>query len=146
MGTIRYDNRFAPVYLVSFEGTPSRDDFIGYLDYLSAILARGERYAVIVDASSASGLPSELRKLQTAWIRINQRAIRNLCIGTSFVIVRSFIRRILSLMLMGQPLPAPTFTTDTLPSAVMWTVERLQISEVPLPLGLMHHTAVSRSA
>jgi hypothetical protein len=124
---IRYDDASWPIILVQFEGQVTDHEFADYLERLTTVFRRRERFTVILDASRAQLTPFSHRHMQANWLRTYKTAIAELNAGTAFVFTSAMFRVVLSGVFMLQPLPSPHTICATLADAVQWSADQLGI-------------------
>jgi hypothetical protein len=141
---IRIRTEFWPVALVTYVGQPDAPMFDDYLHTMSGWLARREPYALVFDASEAGLVTAGLRRRQARWMHENQAALRQFNLGAAFVFTSPMVRAVYQAILWLQPVPCPQAVFQSLGDAVLWTGERLQQANIPLPVGLMQAGVSSR--
>ncbi len=116
------------VKVVEFVGVLDDAAFRSYLREYDALLARRERYAVVVDASRSGVIDSAQRKLQAEWMQQHDRELRLFCAGVAFVITNPLVRGALTAITWLSPLPMPSTVVDRRDAALAWCRERLSAS------------------
>lgn len=125
MPGITVDPSRAPLLFVRFDGVVDDEAFARYLEQVRAFVARGVRYAVVLDATTAGVPTASQRRLQTDQMRNDFTRIQSLCVGGAFVIPSPLVRGGLTAMLWVQPLPFPHKLVADLPSAEAWCQTQL---------------------
>lgn len=125
MGSIVVDSSRAPLLLVRFDGAVDDDAFRGYLQELTAWLDRGQRYAIVLDARTASPPPAHQRRMQADMIKAEAKRLKQLCVGGAFVIPSPLVRGALTAILWIQPLPWEHTVVADLEAAEAWARNRL---------------------
>ncbi len=123
---VRIDETAWPMVIVHFDGTPTDEEFAGYLRHFDGVLARQEAYAVIFDASVSSMAPFAQRRQQADWLKRNHDGIKRYCRGAAFVLPSMAMRAVLSTIFLLAPLPVPRQICATLDEAMAWTHRRLK--------------------
>jgi hypothetical protein len=113
------------VKIVEFVGVLDDAAFRSYLHENDALLARRERYAIVVDASRSGVIDSAQRKLQAEWMLQHERELRLFCAGIAFVITNPLVRGALTAITWLSPLPMPSIVVDRRESAISWCRQRL---------------------
>jgi hypothetical protein len=113
------------VKVVEFVGTLDDAAFRAYLADNDALLARRERYAIVVDATRAGVIDSAQRKLQSEWMLQHDRDLRTFCAGIAFVITNPLVRGALTAISWLSPMPMPSTVVEKREAAVVWCRERL---------------------
>jgi hypothetical protein len=116
------------VKVVEFVGALDDTEFRAYLRGNEGLLARRERYALVVDASRAATIDSAQRKLQAEWMLQHDRELRTFCVGIAFVITNPLVRGALTAISWLSPMPMPTTVTERREPAVAWCRARLSSS------------------
>lgn len=130
-GRIVIDEREAPLYVVSFDGVTTDDQFRNYLDHVLCITKRGERHAMVYDATHAGWIPPSQRKLQADWMREHDKLNRDTTAGLSFVLPSPLLRGVLTAILWLQPMPCPHSIVSTLDEGLSWCRARLRDRPAP---------------
>ncbi len=132
MPSYRVDTSRPPLLRVHFDGVVDDDAFQRYIDELKAWVDRGERYAMLVDATSAGVPGSAQRRMQTDFMESYQQKLKRLCVGAAFVIPAPLVRGALIAMLWVQPLPFPHKVVADVAAADAWCLQQLNGAGPPL--------------
>jgi len=120
------DGRAWPLLRITFHGPLNDAQFRAYLREYERYLARGERFVVLIDATQADRPDIGQRKLQAAWMRKHYRTLRNLNMGTGFVMPKLLIRMALRSILLLQRSPSPYSVFDRVDDAETWCHAQLE--------------------
>ena len=117
------DESSFPIVRIGFTGSKSTDqNFQSYLDQTKACYSYNARkpLAIIFDASKASVPGLSHQKMQANWLKENEGLMKNLCVGTAYIIPNAAIRGILKMIFsfQKQPVPYKIFETET--EALTW--------------------------
>ncbi|WP_375766799.1 hypothetical protein NR798_34650 [Archangium gephyra] len=135
---ITFDDSQWPLLSVTFTGTLSAQEFDDYLSKMTASLSRGEKYLSLLDTRGLSSAPGmEQRQLLVAWVRRNEPALRQLLLGSAFVITSPFIRLAMNIMCQLKPMPSPYTIVGDLKVARAWTAERFRAGGLVPPASLL---------
>ena len=91
-GSYAVDASRFPKVQVRFVGALTDEAFRAYLNEYGALLARGERYGIVFDATQADRPTAVQRRMQSEWIHANEPVLRRLCVGGAFAISSSLVR------------------------------------------------------
>ena len=125
MGSITVDTSRAPLLLVRFDGAVDDDGFRAYLQQLTSWLDRGERYAIVLDARTATPPQAAQRRMQADMMKAEHVRLGKLCVGGAFVIPSPLVRGALTAILWIQPLPWEHTVVADLTTAEAWARNRL---------------------
>jgi hypothetical protein len=125
------DESHRPLLLVRFVGNVSEADFRGYIDAMTANLARREKTVVIIDSRSAQPPSAASRKLQADWMAAYEAELRAHTIGLAMVMSQPIHRAVLTALLWVRPLPCPHTVVPTMFEAVDWARARFREAGVP---------------
>jgi hypothetical protein len=124
---IQWDDSQWPLLVVRFLGVPTTPQVEANLARQTAILERGERHAILYDASGMTGVgPAEQRHLQAAWLKQHDARLRELVLGVAFVIHSPVVRLAVSIVMHLRPMPSPYVMAATQGEAVAWAADRLE--------------------
>jgi hypothetical protein len=121
------DDTHWPILVVHFNGIADDQEFISFLNHLTAMLSRGERHAVVLNASGAQYTPIAHHRLQAEWLRAHRAELAEQCAGTAFVFTSRLFRVVMTGVFMLQPLPAPVGVFRSLGEGVSWAAAQLGI-------------------
>jgi len=121
---IEIDESEWPVIVVRWRGRPSDASLVAGLARMDGWLARGERFAMIVDTSGGEGLTPEQRRMLLAHMK------RNIELNTKSLVQAFVANDLLSRslywgvqLLMPSPFPSKVFRE--LDAARAWAIETL---------------------
>jgi hypothetical protein len=118
--SVTFDDSRWPLRIVRFVGTPTPRQYEHYLERVTASLRRRERYLSVIDLTRG-GLPTpEQRQRQILWMQEHEGLIREVLLGTAFIVTSPIIRLSLSAVLHFKPLPVPYVITAKEVEAVGW--------------------------
>jgi len=123
---IAVDDTQWPLLTVRFVGEPTTPQVEEYLERMTAMLERGEKYVVLYDArrTTATG-PAEQRQMQAAWIGRHEARLKELQLGKAFLFTSPLVRLSIGVVFHLKPPPTPYFMTGHMDSALSWLCERL---------------------
>jgi hypothetical protein len=126
-GEILLDDALWPLLIVRFVGVPTTSQVASYLERMTAYMERGERNVTLIDSTRVSGMvPAEQRNLQAAWMKKHAARMRELNLGTAFVITSPLVRLAVSVIFHLQPMASPYIITGTLGEAAEWAAVQLE--------------------
>jgi hypothetical protein len=121
---IEIDESEWPVVVVRWQGRPSDSSLVAGLARMDGLLARGERFAMVVDTRGGEGLTPEQRKMLLAHMK------RNVELNTKFLVQAFVANDLLSRslywgvqLLMPSPFPSKVF--GDFGAARAWAIEVL---------------------
>ncbi len=128
MECITVDVSFMPIFMVHYGGLVSDEAFKDYLAQVERTLyAADARPRVIIhDARAAGHNPPTQRKLQAEWLKKHDARLREITLGSVFVIDSALVRGILTAILWLQPLAMPHEVCGTVEEALDWSAKRLK--------------------
>ena len=115
-----------PKVRVRFVGVLTDDAFRAYLAEYGAILAKGERYGIVFDATQAGRPTAVQRRMQSEWIQANDALLRKLCVGGAFAISSALVRGAMQAILWVSPLPFEHVVVEKVADADVWLDARLK--------------------
>jgi hypothetical protein len=130
---IQVDESQWPLVRFTSRGTADEGNFDTYLRSYDRVLAHGQRYVAIFDASEAKPLEVGQMKAQAAWIRANAQRLIELNLGIAFVIPSPMIRGVLKAVLWLQPLPQPYTVVGSYDDAYRWVETKARLGDIYLP-------------
>ncbi len=128
------------VFLVTISGSPSPDEFDGFLDditqWLSAIRTTGERISLIVDPSQLTRFDAHMRRSYGQW-RGEQRAlIRETCSKAAYVTHDAMWRGIMTAVFWFAKPAIPVELCASRELALDWLRAGADAPSDPAPGGL----------
>ncbi len=135
MGRSHIDMSFMPIFMVVHEGQLTDQEFADYLAETERSLYGPEsrKRVLIQDARNAGQSPPTQRKMQAEWLKKHEARLRNIALGTAFVIDSALVRGILTAILWLQPLPMPHEVCGTIEEALDWADKRLKENNIEAP-------------
>lgn len=118
------------MYVVTFSGEVTDEQFRAYLSALSALMARGGVRALVYDARLAAPAPASQRRMQAEWMKLNDAAVRRSTAGIAFVVPSALVRGALTAIFWLQPLACPHLVTASFEEAFRWA--RGKLASAPL--------------
>jgi hypothetical protein len=115
-----YDDSRAPLVVVTSTGESSNEDYDAYLERLTALVRRRQRYAIVFDARRSARPTPRQRQKQADWMQANSSAIRSYNVGIAFVIDSAIVRGALTAILWLQETPSPHKVFASLDGAEQW--------------------------
>lgn len=112
--------------VLTFPGPVSDAQFQTYLDRMSALLDRGERYALVMDATRAGTTPAVQHKMQAEWIEETRSELERRSLGTAFVITSGLVRGILTAILWLTDMPGDHIVVGSRAEAERWARGKLR--------------------
>lgn len=115
-----------PLLRIVYDGDGTEDEMRAYFDAYDRVLARRQRYALLLDASRAAVPSPTLRRLKAGFLRDRAGVLGALCLGGAYVITSPAIRGAMSAIFWLQPLPYAHVVVGTLAEGERWCHERLK--------------------
>jgi hypothetical protein len=109
-------------------------DYVAYFARFEAmVLARGHRFASLVDGSSATEAPTPAQRKMIAEWQQRQLALGSaLNVGVAMVLPSRVVRGALTALHWLFPPPTPTVALATFDEGYEWCIGRLEASDVPV--------------
>jgi hypothetical protein len=133
-GSVEIDESRFPLVIVSFRGAVRDEVFRDYLERMTALVTRGEKNVVIMDAREAGRTPPIQRKMQAEWLDANRRELSRNSLGTAFVITSAFVRGVLTAIFWLTSMPSAHTVVKTYAEAEDWAFARLREAGLEPPL------------
>ncbi|PTL82124.1 hypothetical protein [Vitiosangium sp. GDMCC 1.1324] len=105
--SVSIDDSLWPLRVVRFVGTASPRQFEHYLEETTACLRRREQYISITDLTQGGPSTAEHRQRLVRWMHQYEPLMREVLLGTAFVINSPFMRLAVSAVTHLKPLPIP---------------------------------------
>lgn len=116
-----FDRSNHPLIKVTFTGEKaSNESFSDYLEGTSKNYERGDRIAVLFDASKAKFPALKHQKMQAKWLKENDALMRDNCAGIAYTIPNGVIRNALQLIFKIQKQPIPFKVFERNDEAISW--------------------------
>ncbi len=113
------------MYVVTFNGQVTDEQFRAYLSALSALMGRGGWRVLVYDARLAAPAPASQRRMQAEWMKLNDAGVRRSTAGIAFVIPSAVVRGVLTAIFWLQPLACPHLVTESFEEAFRWARGKL---------------------
>jgi hypothetical protein len=123
---ILFDESLWPLVVIRIPKVVTGENFQVYLERITALLYRRERYVSVLDTRAVTRIPTEARNQQAEWVREHEELMREVLMGSAYVINSPFIRLTLSVLLHIKPLPMPHIVVPTVIDGVAWAANRLE--------------------
>lgn len=123
-----------PIFMVHYEGLLPDDGFRDYLAQVERTLygPEGKKRVLIHDARAAGPSPPTQRKMQAEWLKKHDARLREITLGSVFVIDSTLVRGILTAILWLQPLPMPHEVCSSVEEGLDWALKRLEAHDLTL--------------
>jgi len=128
VGRVTIDLSFMPIFMVVHEGVLTDREFKDYLrDVERTLYGPDAKMRVLVqDARTSGQVPAIQRKMQADWLKQHEARLRDLTLGSAFVIDSALVRGLLTAILWLQPLPMPHEVCATIEGALDWADTKLK--------------------
>lgn len=130
IGTITIDHSHWPLLIVSFEGSPTLEQYRQFFAKRATYLQRGEKHVGITDTIRLKLPPPQFRQLQGDWVAQHDALLARTFLGTATVIQATEILLLKSAAAYRTPPPYPTVNVPDLISGVRWACERLDAASL----------------
>ena len=139
---------FDPVIIRRVLGLPSNEQMAAQLrataEHMRACAAERRRTVTIVDLAQADQAPAVQRKMQAAWVAENEALLREVSLGTAFVVPSALVRGALTAIFWIKPPPHEYALCPSFDEAVDWALVVLRHAGLHVPERLC--TAEGRAA
>lgn len=115
-----------PLLRIVYEGDTTEAEMRVYLEAYDAVIARRQRYALLLDASRAAVPSATIRQLKADFLRERAGVLGALCVGGAFVLASPAIRGAMSAIFWLQPLPYPHVVVGSVAEGERWCRERVK--------------------
>jgi hypothetical protein len=122
-----FDESEWPIVVVRWRGRPSDPSIVAGLKRMDAILARGERFGLIIDSREAGGLTPEQRALLVEHMKRNEELTKKYLVQ-AFVATDLISRTLYWGVQLVSPSPFPTKVFRDVESARAWLTDVLGAS------------------
>ncbi|MCY1075024.1 hypothetical protein [Archangium lansingense] len=126
--SITIDDSLWPLLQVRFPSAFTNSQQEQYLGRLLAYLRRGERYVGILDTHLLKNTTSEQRQRQADFIKEHEALFRSCSLGTAGIITSPLMALGARILIHLKPMPSPYYVASSLPAAVTWAAERLELA------------------
>lgn len=130
---VHYDESRSPLLVCADRGKTTDAEFESRLALMGATLSRQQRFGILLDTRGADRMTPKHRHMQAQWNAANAAALKQYCLGMSFIIDSAIIRGVLTAILWVQPLPMPHSVFATYDPAEAWIIERLTAAGLRVP-------------
>jgi hypothetical protein len=115
-----------PLLRIVYDGDSTEAEMRAYFNDYDAVLARRQRYVLLLDASRAAVPSATMRRMKAHFLRDRAGILGALCLGGAYVITSPAIRGAMSAIFWLQPLPYAHVVVGTLAEGERWCHERLR--------------------
>ncbi|MFY0563168.1 hypothetical protein ACN28E_04940 [Archangium lansingense] len=122
------DDSLWPLLIVQIQGTIPPTRFEEYLAQRLTYLQRPEKHVTLFDMRYAPMLSSELRQLQSEWLKQHATLLDTQMLGYAMVITSPLLRLTMSTFLKFRPRNAPYVVTPRMDDAARWCLNMLEES------------------
>lgn len=136
---ITIDDSLWPLLQVRFPSAFTNPQQEQYLERLLTYLRRGERYVGILDTHLLKNTTSEQRQRQAGFIQEHEALFRQCSLGTAGIITSPLMALGARILIHLKPMPSPYYVASSLPAAVAWAVERLELAGLLEPAERVRH-------
>lgn len=124
---------FFPLIVEEYEGAMSDEESAWHRQYISSLLDRKQRYALLYDFRNSVAESQEQRKIDADFIKANRERLKQYSMGVAFVMPSPLLRIAINVVLFLSPLPMPYTTTKTIEEAARWIEGRFKEEGVTFP-------------
>lgn len=117
-----------PVVIHRSQGAPTAEQLDAYVRQATELLLRGQRHAVVMDASGLTNVTAYARMSKKDWLQQYERELRTHCAGTALVLSSPLHRFISATLMLFAPFPTPYKVFGTVEEAVEWARAKLAAS------------------
>jgi hypothetical protein len=123
---ISVDDTYWPMGLIRFLGAQSDAEFNAYLEQVTSLINRGDRYTMVMITEPKTPMTkSHHAKQQAEWLAEHRETLERLNLGTAFILPSSVMRGVLRAILWMQPLPGEHKVFSTVPQGIAWAEAQL---------------------
>jgi len=131
--SIHMDCTRQPLIRVTLSGEVTDEAFTQYIRDSNAVLAAEKRYVLLYEAIRDARVSPRSRGIQADWIKMNEDALRRLCIGAAFCFESALTRGALTAVLWMTKLPFEYTVLGNRQHATEWVHERLRNANMAIP-------------
>lgn len=125
--SITIDDSLWPLLQVKFPRAFTNAQQEQYLSQLLAYLRRGERYVGVLDTHLLKNPSAEQRQRQADFIKEHEALFRQCSLGTVGIVTSPLMALGARILIHLKPMPTPFYVASSLPAAVSWAAERLEL-------------------
>jgi hypothetical protein len=131
---IHVDHSRLPLVVIRFEGAPSDDEFVRYLDDVAReVFALDRPHGMVIDAARMTSMSAKQRRMQADWMEKHDASVRRNSVGNAMVITSPLIRGALTAILWIRPMPGEHVVVSTFAEAERWIIEKLRARGLRVP-------------
>lgn len=145
--SITFDDSLWPLLLVRFPSVITSAQQEQYLARLLTYVRRGQKYVGILDTHLLRNTTAEQRQRQADFIKEHEALFRQSSLGSAAVVTSPLVALGARILIHLKPMPVPFYVTSSLPAAVAWAAERLELAGLTEPaervrshFGLSHES------
>ena len=117
---------YFPLIIEEYDGAMTDDESEWHRQYITALLDRKQRYAILYDFRNSIAESQEQRKVDAEFIKANRERLKAYSLGVAFVMPSPLLRIAINVVLFLSPLPMPYTTTKTVDEAARWIEGRFK--------------------
>ncbi|AKJ01017.1 hypothetical protein ATI61_112277 [Archangium gephyra] len=131
--SITIDDSLWPLLQVKFPSAFTNAQQERYLGQLLTYLRRGERYVGVMDTHLLKNPSAEQRQRQAHFIKEHEALFRQCSLGTAGIVTSPLMALGARILIHLKPMPTPFYVASSLPAAVSWAAERLELAGLSEP-------------
>ncbi|MFY0525346.1 hypothetical protein ACN28I_20115 [Archangium gephyra] len=131
--SITIDDSLWPLLLVKFPRVFTNAQQEQYLSQLLTYLRRGERYVGVLDTHLLKNPSAEQRQRQADFIKEHEVLFRQCSLGTAGIVTSPLMALGARILIHLKPMPTPYYVASSLPAAVTWAADRLELAGLLAP-------------
>lgn len=132
MGTV-YDDHEQPLLRMRITGVADDAEIAERIAWLHGHLVHGDALAVVLDSREGGPLTASQRKMWVDWLRANNSAISQRCVGCAIVAGSGIAKNMYTAIFWIWHPPMPVLSTVSIEEATAWA--RAKLGEAPLRSG-----------
>lgn len=114
-----------PVVQMHFTGQIQEDEFVGWMQQTSELLARQQPFAIVSSSAADMQLPSNYRQLEAVWYKANKGLLRQYCLGLARLANSDEQYQHLNGKAIHNAWPFPYFVSLSLDQAMTWANQQV---------------------
>lgn len=130
---IEIEERYWPLLVVRFVGTPTDQQFQAYLERMTQLVGNGRKRVLLLDGRRAGRAPPSQRRMQAEWMQANKEQIRAVNLLMLIVINSAIVRGVLTAILWFQDIPGNYKVVSSLDEALELARNEVDKSGLRLP-------------